>query len=941
MFHQAVVIQILVFLKVGRRIVVDVCVVWNVCLEQWIVDRDIVIMLTEFAGLFGMNREILFLVLGLLFFGFVSGAVVDESIYEKFGEGNEKVPVIVEKVKDSERISTLNEVAIEKIAERGDKFSAVVSEEELELLLSDSKIGEVRMNFPLKAFLGDSVGIVGANSSWELNVGEVNLIGGVQSVCILDSGINNFHSDFSGRILDEKCFCSVSDSGGGGCCPNGADVDDNATDDNGHGTHVAGIVGASGEIDGIATGVGLVIVKILNGTGDGSSFDLEDGIQWCLDNAATYNISVITASLGGATKYTSADQAACDSLAPGLTSKINAAFAENISITIATGNFQWNDGITWPSCVSTATPVGAVKKDDSLYYSRNSFVKLFGVGYDVNSTSYSGGYTVQSGTSMATPMVAGAIAIINQYLLLSSRTMNPSEIEEVLYNTGKTIIEGSNNFSRINIYSAILSLDVNAPNVTLVSPVNEHINLTENQTFVCNATDWQLANVTLKVWNTTGLYYNFTNNLTGTSNSSSFNLTNMSTGTYVWNCLVTDVLGNSNYSVVNFSLSIGGVVTTLVSPRDESYTSINETNFSCNASSDSGYDLSNLTFYLWNSSELIYNLSVNVSGVTNSSTFNYNFSSETNYSWNCFSMNNISNSSWRERNFSLVYDVTPPLINLSSVADGTSTTIEFNFNVSEINSIANCSVYVDGLGTLNTSVINNSGANSISVSGLSFVGHSAYVNCSDKAGNVGNSSEISFTISSPPAVNSGGGGGGGGGRIISSASTLEIYKVTSSEVFKGYTKTLKKNEKMNFSIFDFSGGRHLLTVNDVGEDYVNLTIESNPINLTLGVGQSVKLNLTSADYYDLYIKLNLILNGGAELTIQSISEPIEKVISEIVKETEIVEVESPIVEEYFKVTLILAVLLVLIVFVAIRANRKRLKEGINKKTNGKKKKSKA
>jgi hypothetical protein len=152
---------------------------------------------------------------------------------------------------------------------------------------------------------------------------------------------------------------------------------------------------------------------------------------------------------------------------------------------------------------------------------------------------------------------------------------------------------------------------------------------------------------------------------------------------------------------------------------------------------------------------------------------------------------------------------------------------------------------------------------------------------------------------------------------------------------------LKKDEKVNFSIFDSDGARHLLTVNEIGVDYVNLTIESDPVNFKLGVGQSVKFNLTSADYYDLMVKLNSITNDSAELTIQLIDEPIEKVVEKFL-DGEIVETVRVVIKDYFWVVIVLAVVLVAIVYVVIKNGKaKKLKGSKAKKKNGKRKKAEA
>ena len=127
----------------------------------------------------------------------------------------------------------------------------------------------------------------------------------------------------------------------------------------------------------------------------------------------------------------------------------------------------------------------------------------------------------------------------------------------------------------------------------------------------------------------------------------------------------------------------------------------------------------------------------------------------------------------------------------------------------------------------------------------------------------------------------------------------------------------------------------MLTVDDVGVDYIKLTIESEPISFTLGVGQSVRLNLTSANYYDLFIKLNNVTNGSAELLIQLINEPIEAVV---VIETEVVKETLIEGEDYFWIVIVMGVVLALAVFVVIMVNRKSLKGLKPKKNNGRKKK---
>ena len=136
------------------------------------------------------------------------------------------------------------------------------------------------------------------------------------------------------------------------------------------------------------------------------------------------------------------------------------------------------------------------------------------------------------------------------------------------------------------------------------------------------------------------------------------------------------------------------------------------------------------------------------------------------------------------------------------------------------------------------------------------------------AGNQENSISRSITITAPVVQLSSSGGGGGGGAIF------QTYTLTKEQASSGYTKELGKSEKIIFTIFDEKAEQHELTLDYVGSNFVNLTLRSTPIRIVLGIGQSIKLNLTSSEYYDLYIKLEDITNNKAKLTIQTIYETI-------------------------------------------------------------------
>jgi hypothetical protein len=915
-------------------------------------------------------------------------AKIDSKIYSELAENN-KVSVVIEFFRGTDlsaktKLHSLSDSYISnKILDKNKDLAIIkVSKEELEYISQNQKVKRIFYPKKVKAFLQTSVPLTNATLSWPKQVSEINLTGSSQTICVLDTGINFSHPDLMGKnktcIID--CFNKV-------CA-----ADCSLGDDNGHGTHVAGIIAANGSIKGVAPDANLIGVKVLDSNGYGDEgLGIGRAIDWCVDNRAAYNISVISMSLGTENylnnTYCDADFSAAGDWAPA----INAAVAKNISVVVATGNDNNYTAIAAPACIQNATRVSSSTKADviSSFANRNSIVNLFAPGgtlenpgscsagvTDTNricSTSSSGAYIAYSGTSMATPHVSGAIAIINQYLRLTSQTRTPRQIEVVLNNTGKRIGDNgySNlNFSRINIYNAIISLDIQAPNVSLISPPNNSISLNVNQTFRCNATDLSLKNVTFFLWNSTNSITNQTSqNISSSSNIFEINITNLTTDNYKWNCFYVDENNNKAFSQSNNSLSILSLVVNLISPVNNLLTNQNQT-FLCNASTSSA--LSNVTFFLWNSSGLVYNYSINSSGLFNQTNSSYNFTSGGNYSWNCLFKNTQNSQNFASSNFSLAYDITSPALNISLPVNNSFNSGVFRLNLNEegscnfsLNSGAtnrsmnssnnltfntfnntliqnqsyNLSYYCsDFAGNRNSSVVTFfvdltkpnvtlvGPEDSYSVTGTAMInfqynvsdnlnisicsliinnalnltdynitnqsanynfsqtfGEGTYywrVNCTDQAENVGNSSIRSFTINSAPvpACTGCGGGGSGGGSASPANIERKSYLISSSQIAKGHSIELSKNDKVIFQLPSETplqpSENHSVIINNIGNNSVNLTIMSNPINLSIFIGQSAKANLTSSEYYDLFIKLEGILNNRANLTIKLINEPI-------------------------------------------------------------------
>ncbi len=880
---------------------------------------------------------------------------IDSQVYKNL-EKNIETKVIIQ-IKDSppSEKQNIKEEIIENIGKEDvrhvfDKEIAVnVSKEDLYKLSLDSDVKSVIIDMPVFAFLQDSVPSINASTAWNIKISGKNITGLDETICIIDSGANFSHPDLIGRNKTCVIDCISKD------CVENCSI----SDDYGHGTHVAGIAGEFGSLNGVAIGAKIIAVKSLDASGSGSISDVDAGIDWCIANSNNYNISVISMSLGTSCSLTPqyCYSSYCDNEAD-LSStavRIDNATSRNISVIIASGNNGNTLKISFPACVKNATAVGWLNKDDTISSSsnRNNITDLFAPGTSIKSARWSGSsclsscscsgdYMTCSGTSMAAPHVAGAFAMFRQFFRLqNNRVPTPLEIQNTFNSSGKRIADSSSglNFSKIDIYSAIISIDILNPEVSLLSPQNSISYFSNSMNFSCSANNVRLSNMTLYLWNSTSIYNNSeVSYVSGTSATANFNITNIFPGNYEWNCLVYDSNGNYSFAGTNFSFYIRDLNVELVSPSNNSYTNSNSVDFNCSAESDTTKKLTNITFYLWNSGGLIFNSTKNISGILNSSVFNYSFQDDISYNWNCLASNNISSNNFANNNFTITYDSTAPEINLISPTDSSilDSPIGFSYNVSDNFNIANCSLIINNaVSATNSSIVNLSLVQNF-VQTLSSGSYSWSVNCSDYAGNIGNSSQRSFSVNAPAQqiiVSTSGGGG--------SSPSYSTYSISYEEGSKGYTKELKKEDRVKFVFFDKKSGEHNIIINEIRQNSVNITIKSSPINLILGIGQSAKLNLTSSDYYDLLIKLDSIENNKAKLIIQLINERIiitsleEKVIDKNNSKDEFNQIKGSEFANYEitrlrNVIFIFVVIFIIIAFVILIAINK-IKNNKNKK----------
>jgi hypothetical protein len=290
------------------------------------------------------------------------------------------------------------------------------------------------------------------------------------AVAVLDTGVDRTHVNIAPNYIGGR---NITDGG------------DNPVDRQAHGTHVAGIVAASNAQIGAAPDAKLVGVKVLGDNGSGTFTDIRDGLRWVYDNRTTLNIKVVNMSLGGGF-FTNISQTAGDILL----TEVRRLESAGITVVSAGGNsfknneYQnfgapgiystlvvgatWQDGtnrnISWGSgATDFTTGAGRITSFSQRLVASNT---IFAPGAFIRSTVPGNRFESMGGTSQASPLVAGCVAILQEAAQrFGGRFLSPSEVREVLISTSATIFDGDDeddnvrntqvNYPRIDIYSAV------------------------------------------------------------------------------------------------------------------------------------------------------------------------------------------------------------------------------------------------------------------------------------------------------------------------------------------------------------------------------------------------------------------------------------------------------------------------------------------------------
>jgi hypothetical protein len=325
-----------------------------------------------------------------------------------------------------------------------------------ELLIKIKKLPNIKNVFPdhkIYATLDESIPLINADDVWRIkdDFGK-DITGQGITIAFLDTGVDYNHPDLKDNYISNGSYDFVNN-------------DADPMDDDGHGTHVTGIAVGKGiesnyQYVGVAPDAKFYSFKILNYDGEGNFSNYYDAMTRALDpnDDGDYSdkVDVISLSLG-----TSEPGDPDDSLCQVLDNVVR----EGVTVVVAAGNLgPESNTITSPGCARNSICVGSTNKNDLIASSSsrgpvewdgNSMDKpdVVAPGVNIKSTKNNGGYVYNSGTSMATPHVAGAAALIIQY----KPEITPYEVKQALkqssVNIGYDINTQGN--GRIDVLKAI------------------------------------------------------------------------------------------------------------------------------------------------------------------------------------------------------------------------------------------------------------------------------------------------------------------------------------------------------------------------------------------------------------------------------------------------------------------------------------------------------
>jgi uncharacterized repeat protein (TIGR01451 family) len=321
----------------------------------------------------------------------------------------------------------------------------------LNAFLTNPSIKAVFLNEKLHYVLAESLPLIGQTSVAAVGTNNPAYLGSGTTVAVIDGGIDINNLAFgSCTAVNAPASCHVIASTSFAVTPE---------TNHSHGDNVAGIV------LGVAPSSKIAALNVFDNTGGALVSDIISAINWAITNRSTFNIVAINLSLGGPTKFTTP----CTNLTDWSVTPIANAKNAGITVTVASGNASFTDGISSPACAPAAISVGAVYDSNvgpvtwattpnctdnitsadkvTCFSNSANYLTMLAPGAFINAAGFNFG-----GTSQASPHVAGAVAVLRSAFPNETLTQTQSRMTS----TGVPILDTRNNISkpRLNLLAA-------------------------------------------------------------------------------------------------------------------------------------------------------------------------------------------------------------------------------------------------------------------------------------------------------------------------------------------------------------------------------------------------------------------------------------------------------------------------------------------------------
>jgi subtilisin family serine protease len=313
-----------------------------------------------------------------------------------------------------------------------------------------------------RKFLDKSVPYIGANV-----MHKSNYTGKGAYVVLIDTGANKYHPMLKGKIALEACF-TIKKS-----CPNGTNkqIGSGAAQPvDWHGSHVSGIMaGDYQQYIGVAPDAKIIAINVFDDDLSSSDSSIISALNWVRSIAPDYNIASINMSLGTSKIY----QGYCDNVSPPMTTAIHNLYVRNIAVVVAAGN-SYSLGMSSPACISRVISVAAVNYNGVIASFSNlaPHTTFAAPGVAIVSAGSGATFTPASGTSMASPHVAGLFAVYRQ--IYPKHTLSQAVARITASSKTATDIYSDIKIPSINVAN-ILSIEDN-PTTTTTSTTLPWIN---------------------------------------------------------------------------------------------------------------------------------------------------------------------------------------------------------------------------------------------------------------------------------------------------------------------------------------------------------------------------------------------------------------------------------------------------------------------------------